>query len=1295
MMKKAMMIAGAVGMAAVGLGVPVTYRLPKSAGGERTYLVSLAIVDAKNPDWIISTFVAGQPRTVSPGQNTFTEEWDGLDENFMPVPPGTYGVKGIYAPAEKWDVDGQYHAVTASWHSGVGSFLPAKDTSELWKIPMAFHGDPVNSPMRDVDVTPEGIGVFYYQYLENGKNAPVFDLTRPLGPGQFLRAHNSGGAGGGPCAATDGETVWACSTDGAPWFVYRPDAKPFGADHARHRRNVYLPKGVVPAMAAWRDAASGKSFVYVLEAEKIVVEKTPKGHEHYTGSATERVDCITVLAGEDGKVLGSVPVPHPLGIVARGGRLYVLTADGGRWTVGRFALEGGMPVGGMERVFEAGGGQTPGDLEVDADGRFYVSFPNENTVRQYDAAGKELRRYGKLAAQPPGGYDAETMMSPVKLGVWKGADGVTRLIAVETDGPNRASEWNADTGAFIREYTTYQTKANNGYAQDPADPSLVYLPGHGGWMVRWKIDYAKGAWAVDAVWPDVTAGQRSGLDKPVAVRVGGRLYLASEQNLTVYRMSDDGKRLLRSAGVIRRGEGQGQQAYFWNDANGNGAVDDDELRPCQLPPGAITYHGQKWLDGLTYVTAAMGGKDVLSLSPSGFDAHGNPVFTEWKKVLTDPVFEAIERGNPGFLLGGNELASTYSSDWAQANRGPAGDLYVQARGGKSFNANEGAQFKLSRYVKDAKGGGYRLRWRVGRSQSIGGRGPGHLSGAMRVFPAYNGIVSVIDQSRSGVVLYTDEGLYVDTLFPPGDTREELGVYRQPGEFFAGTVYPNPKTGKLYYAAGKYTPFLYEINAWTLKDNPVRKLDGLPKAVTLLAKDTAAPPEVALVVRGGSGRARLATFTPAAGGAAWDGSMAGWENASPVTYASGADRAVEVRCLYTPDMLLLRYAVRLGGTFNARPMPPPERIFTHDQQADTLGFYFQGDPGAQPPRTPAGRPGDARLVFGIFQRDGAPAPVAVGLYPSWDKPGAKPQAYRTPVGAVSFAHVGEAPGVRLGHALDADGKGFVLVAGIPRAALPGQDRPFAGGFTTMVNFDANLGGHDRFWWANSDGSASTETYDEPSEARLCPGSWAPARFEGLGQGLAARHWMTLGPFGGPGAEAFSWNPGQDVKPKVEAMYEKAGYPPDSGAVNLSDTFTGPLTEGWWPKPGTVTWKAARTDDLDARVTLGSAGQCWYAATWVHAPGAVTVEAEFLSHPQTYLRWRLNNEAIAIKPGDYGNTPIHTHARSAKRTVTLNAGWNLIHVRGYCVGYSPFKAGLILHADEATLWQLKLAAPPTSE
>jgi len=246
---------------------------------------------------------------------------------------------------------------------------------------------------------------------------------------------------------------------------------------------------------------------------------------------------------------------------------------------------------------------------------------------------------------------------------------------------------------------------------------------------------------------------------------------------------------------------------------------------------------------------------------------------------------------------------------------------------------------------------------------------------------------------------------------------------------------------------------------------------------------------------------------------------------------------------------------------------------------------------------------------------------------------------------------------------------------------------------MVNFDANLGGHDRFWWANSDGSASTETYDEPSEARLYPGSWAPARFASLEQGVVAKHWMILGPFGGPQAANFSNDP-RDKQPVID-FFEQASYPPDNNVVNPTEKFTGEQISGFWGAPREIGWCKATVADLDTRVKIADGGQLWYGATWVYAPTAVEVDINFGGHNMTYIRWFINGESLDITDKEYVRSETaETHGayRYAPRTVQLKAGWNQFNFRAYCVGYPPFRIGLIINAKESILWNLKLSGTP---
>ena len=1275
-----------------GAATTVSYDLPTDGPLPRTYLVTLAIVDPKNTNWILSTFVTGAARTVTPeNKGHFTETWDGLDENFMPLPPGEYAVKGIYMPAKKWAIDDDWHAITPKFAEEVSAWHPDPDAKNPEKL---FGGDPCLSPMRDVAVGPNGIAVFHYQYLENGLGTPMVDLKKPIGYDQFVKAFPSGGAAGGTSVATDGESAWAFSTDGGPRFVYRTDGRSFGISPDCNRANAYRPEGYVTAMAAWKDAATGKSYVYIAQRGKISEEyNSPvRRHPRYSESQKEFVNLITVHDGADGKRLTSIPVSEPRGLSVQNGRLYILHSGTKGFLVSSMKLEHGLPVESLQKTFTVPRDIMPFDLETDSKGRFYLSDSAANRVYQLNARGRVTLTYGRLPVQKSGTYDPETLMSPEKLAVWQDAMGQDRLMIVEIGGPNRVSEWSTEKPALLREFTSYQTHSNNeGYGIDPEKPNHLYIVGQQNWLVRFKGDYDKHTWTVDAVWPDVT-----GIIKGIVIRTHGNLYIAGAQSHNVYRLAGD--RWLPSAGIIHKITGKIPEYFLWHDANGNGVADEEEMSPTQMPGNFLSYHGQNWLEDLSYLAINQGGRDVWMLSPSGFDPHGNPIFKEWRKLLTDPTFEARANGVVNALYGGNETSDQFNSDWMQADGSLREGFYVQARSGISFNANTGSQHKLS-YYEPQPDGSFKQKWRVGRTALQWTARPGEIYGAMRLHRPINGLISVIDQSRCGIILYTQEGLYVDTLFPDikrvADAKGSF--YLLPAEFFTGFTFPNRDNGKIYFCLGKFTPTLFEAEGWSLKENPVKPLTTLQDRVFLASSQIAAPPEIALSIRGGAGKARVARFTPALGGAVLDGSMTGWESCEPVNFASDKDQTVEVRCRYDADHLYLRYHARFIEDFDPKPLPPLPRIFTHDQLSHTLDFYFQGNPEARP--GPAnGRPGDVRFVFGLFTKGTTVEPVGIGMYPAWEGKGpATPQHYRTPVGEAVFAHVGAIEGARYGYAIDADKKGFVLVAAIPRTAIPALQTPFGSALHTLVNFSANFGGHNKFWWANSDASAGTETYDEPSEARLYPGSWAPVQFAGIESGVVIRNWLICGPFGGPGAEKLCRAPNGTVpgttksrKDVSREFCEAQHYPPDTQIVDLNTVYKGDLIQGYWENPGTVRWKPATVAELDTRVVLGGAGETWYGVSWINMPAATELEFEFQGHPMTPLCWYINGEEIQ-GIGKYAETnPKHGQCMTATRSVALRPGWNQIKFRGYCFGYDPFKVGLVLKSSPEKLWPLRLSA-----
>ena len=491
------------------------------------------------------------------------------------------------------------------------------------------------------------------------------------------------------------------------------------------------------------------------------------------------------------------------------------------------------------------------------------------------------------------------------------------------------------------------------------------------------------------------------------------------------------------------------------------------------------------------------------LAPSGFDAHGNPIFKEWQKLLTDPVFDGPRgQARPTPIHGGNELADQFISDWCQADGSAADGFYVQARGRQEL------QRQRRRAAQDLPLRPRRQRRLPARSGAPAAprckrlAKPGEMYGAMRIQPADQRAA----QRRRPVALrraalHRGRPVRGHRSSPTagGSGPTTPGLYPQPGEFFAGIVFPNTangqdllRDGQVHADALRGRGLVAEGEPGAAADDRAEDRDDRRRRRSPRRRRSRSACAAARA------RRRLARFAPALGGAVLDGSLdrLGVVRAGTLRRPTRTRRS---RCAAStiPSTSTCAGTPGCRRSSTPKPLPPLERIFTHDQLADTLSFYFQGDANAKPGGPPEGRPGDVRFVFGVF-KDGEHGRARGRRHvPAVARPGEAVAAGLPHAGRqAAFAHVGAGGGGASScHALDADGKGFVLVAAIPRARHPALPQPFAGGLRTLVNFEATFGGHNKFWWANSDGSASRETYDEPTEARLYPGSWAPAQFQG--------------------------------------------------------------------------------------------------------------------------------------------------------------------------------------------------------
>ena len=656
------------------------------------------------------------------------------------------------------------------------------------------------------------------------------------------------------------------------------------------------------------------------------------------------------------------------------------------------------------------------------------------------------------------------------------------------------------------------------------------------------------------------------------------------------------------------------------------------------------------------------------------DDHGNPVYGAWERVFTDEIYAAKAAGAATAIYGGNEAVSKFNGDWGSVRQLPDGEFVINMRGG-GFSANHGWQQKLSRYIPDGEGG-LRQKWRVGRIANITSE-PTGIHGSIHVTRPMHGLIGIIDQSRAGMHVFTwDSGLYVDTLMLPAD-REYDTVYGSPGEFFTGGAHQVNE--RVFLQWGKTMPLLFEVEGWTA-DNGIRSIPGLPKSVAITASQIASPPDLAIQIRGGAGSAKIAHFQPLPGsGPALDGSTEGWESCQPVRFGDHA-ADVEVRCGFNPDTLYLRWELKTENPLNVPPMPSPERMFTHDRSATTLSFYLQGDPAAAGADV-MGRSGDVRLVFGLHDANGEVRPAAIGLYPSWNGPGeAKPFTYASPSQRTEFAHVAVLDEIKLTHNLSKDRRTMVLAAAIPRSVmLPGEaESKLIGAWRTMGNFEVTIAGARKFWWSNADGSASRETKDEPTEARLYPGSWSQIAFTPLTDGLPVRSWLVNGPWT---SKELKYAGTAEGKRLFQQFFDSTTFPPDDRSKPLSGDAL-------------KTWRLANTrpadhclypDDVHPLYHAGC--NLYFATTWIWSPEAQEIAIEFPMQSQNNLSVWVNDARLKETSREEGVF----HTVDSPQTVALKSGWNRLLVRGYALGYD-LHFGAILKADPDRLWQLRLSTQP---
>ncbi len=802
-----------------------TYQLPPSPV-DTTYRVSIGIAPADDPDWIVKTFLAGEPRTVTADNGgQFTEIWDGSDDNYGLLPDGDYVAKAIYMSADQWDVDGQYHTVNAQYKFLAGdSWNPAGSRDDV--LPWIFGHNA--GPVMDIQVGPNGKAGFLTFYTEGTWNPHLVDLNDPINYDQVEQTYQSWYTAGGSSVASDGQLIWVYTNIYGNHAIYRPDRAGgqhhWGPDDMAGGGipdvtvNSKFMDADVPSMHAWRDGADNV-FLYVAQRDD-------------TDAANDKV---IILDGKNDSaaVLDSIALETPQAIVMDranpGTRMYALHQDNGVWTVSSIALANGVFSGGWTTEFAVPATiANPSDMEIDSTGTLWIVDPSAELVYRVDSAGTSATPIGTGSAPAGGAYDPGTFYAPGKLAIWKDDSGVEHLLVVEHAGPSRTSQWSISaTSTLERQWFLSQNTGEIGFVGDPANMNHLYTVGIGqSHLVRYVVDYQAETWDVDAVWDLPQDGSQH-------LRVynhNGHKYITfaggnqANANFSIYRI--DGYDLHSSAAIV--------DGEWWHDADDDGVVEASEKTgPAELP--AHDFWGEQWLADLSLMSHLDG--EYWHLAPSSFDAHGNPVYegTDWELLFSDFIRDAWkadpDNGPTDPLYGGHEDPVWYTGTFSDIDGSLADGFYWSQSFGPNTDEWSLHEFNMQRtmakvmHMAPDGQGGYEMVWRVGeRAHEDGTMERGQMYIPLRVNGPTDGVIGVHDMFAGCYHLYTTDGLYFDTIGVDAYAHEAMslvpvthsantGMYFISDGVWQAEHFVDDSTGKAYWMIGRAAMGVYEIEGW--------------------------------------------------------------------------------------------------------------------------------------------------------------------------------------------------------------------------------------------------------------------------------------------------------------------------------------------------------------------------------------------------------------------------------------------------------------------------------------------------
>ncbi|MFM9194796.1 MAG: FlgD immunoglobulin-like domain containing protein, partial [Planctomycetia bacterium] len=532
-------LAGPAAAAPPADGADISYQL------DRPMRVSINVYDSKGE--IVRSLLSGAPRQ----QGQHRERWDGRDREGNPVPPGDYSWKLLAMPGR---LKTEYLLTAATNYPD-----PAPDrmqeTEHYRLVAPGTHGGPIAVAADESGVSigascTENIENYLVKLSPDGSRRLWSKMQRVPWKGAVAVAKSgdrllvlSANNEIWPYAAADGKDLPAIATSLPPLDKDKPD------DAGRHAAGL---------------AANDREMVLCYPARGLVRWCDPA----------------------DGRLLREVGGLDKPAAVA-------IAADGTTYAICGTSILRLDQKGSAHATVVSGLGK-PTRIAVDTKGELLVYDAAPKQVLRFGVDGKRLAAFGREGGRRDGTYDQAAKESFHDLGAVAAALGGGFLVAEPDTAPRRVARFTAE-GRCEQEWYGGHVWAP-WIAVDPENPGTVFMPSSWNSIMRLAVDLKNKTWSVRAVYQldRMADGMLQGHANALvyrAFRRDGRLFIAGS-NSQVFRVEDEGDRLVPATaidlhmshdangkrGPVKEWAEKGSDSFQWNDANGDGRAQRDEVR---------------------------------------------------------------------------------------------------------------------------------------------------------------------------------------------------------------------------------------------------------------------------------------------------------------------------------------------------------------------------------------------------------------------------------------------------------------------------------------------------------------------------------------------------------------------------------------------------------------------------------------------------------------------------------------------------------------------------------------------